>query len=153
MRKKAQERKRAISPSSSSSNCSSSSTVTAVDSLPSSAPGKASFYDTGGHDVIAALAGEKISEQVEEYETGYSMDDIWKDIELSEENTIKPVCDGYSEEGCNFACPSMASPSWDYCWDSIWKIDEEESKMMINLPGDQLIYSSNEFGRDANLTG
>ncbi|KAH9661274.1 transcription factor MYB48 [Citrus sinensis] len=142
MRKKAQERKRAVSsPSSSSSNYSSpSSTVTTVDSMPCPPPqGKASFYDTGGNDetrVAAAL--------VEEYETScYSMDDIWKDIELSEEKIMKQDGNG----NVNFACPSpMASPAcWGYSsWDSIWKMDEadEESKMMINLPTDDQFISS-----------
>lgn len=136
MRKKAQERKRGVSssPSSSSSNCSSSSsTVT-----------KASFYDTGGDDeamgsaaaAAAALAGgNKISEEVEEFDMGcYSMDDIWKDIELSEGKNIKQGGNG-----------NFDSPAWDYCWDSIWKMDyeDEESKMMMsNLPNDDQLVSS-----------
>lgn len=137
MRKKAQERKRGVnSPSSSSSNCSSSSsTVT-----------KASFYDTGGGDeakamgsaaaAAAALAGgNKISEEVEEFDMGcYSMDDIWKDIELSEGKNIKQGGNG-----------NFDSPAWDYCWDSIWKMDyeDEESKMMMsNLPNDDQLVSS-----------
>ena len=149
MRKKAQEKKLAMSPSSSSSssNChSSSSTTTTVDSLPFSGTGKVSFYDTGGSD-IAALAGKNSPEF--EDEKGYSMDDIWKDIDLSEENTIKPLSGNYSEEGCNFSCPSMASPSWEYCWDSLWKMDEEDSKMF--LPTNQFL-SCYEYGK-AFLTG
>ncbi|XP_038991989.1 transcription factor MYB48-like isoform X2 [Hibiscus syriacus] len=129
MRKKAQEKKQAVSPSSSSSNChSSSSTVTAVESSPFSDTGKASFYDTGGPN-MAGL----------EDEHGYSMDDIWKDIDMSEENTIiKPLS------------PSMASPSWEYCWDSLWKMDdEEESKMFFNT--NQLV-SRYEYGK-ASVTG
>ncbi|XP_022756595.1 transcription factor MYB48-like isoform X2 [Durio zibethinus] len=137
MRKMAQETKRAMSPS--------SSTTTTVDSLPFSGTGKVSFYDTGGPD-MAALAGKNSSEfQVEK---GYSMDDIWKDIEMSEENTIKPLSN-YSEEGRNFSCPSMASPSWEYCWDLLWKMDEEESKMF--LPTNQFL-SYNEYGR-ASING
>ncbi|XVE59206.1 hypothetical protein DITRI_Ditri05aG0027100 [Diplodiscus trichospermus] len=147
-RKKAQEKKRAMSPpSSSSSNChSSSSTTTTVDSLPFPGTGKVNFYDTGGPDMAALTA--KNSPELQD-EKGYSMDDIWKDIDLSEENTIKPLSDNYNEEGCNFSCPSMASPSWDYCWDSLWKIDEDESKML--LPTNQFL-SCYEFGT-AYLTG
>ncbi|EOY34142.1 Myb domain protein 48 isoform 1 [Theobroma cacao] len=140
MRKKAQEKKRAMSPSSSSS------TTTTVDSLPFSGNGKVSFYDTGGPNMIA-LAGKNSPEF--EDEKGYSMDDIWKDIDLSEENTLKPLGDNYSEEGCNFSCPSMSSPSWEYCWDLPWKMDEEESKMF--LPTNQFL-SCFEYGT-APLTG
>ena len=96
---------------------------------------------------MAALAGQNSPELGDE--KGYSMDDIWKDIDLSEENTIKPLSENYSEEGCNFSCPSMASPSWEYCWDSLWKMDEEESKMF--LPTNQFL-SCYEYGR-ASLTG
>jgi myb proto-oncogene protein len=55
------------------------------------------------------------------------MDDIWRDIE----NTIEPVCDGFSEEGCNFSYPSLASPSWEYRPDILWSISGEESKMFL----------------------
>ncbi|XVF05566.1 hypothetical protein REPUB_Repub05bG0183400 [Reevesia pubescens] len=149
MRKKAQEKKRAMSPLSSSSNCHSSSTTTTIDSLPFSGTGKVSFYDTGGPN-MTALAG-KNSPYLED-EKGYSMDDIWKDIDLSEENTIiKPLSDNYSEEGCKFSCPSMASPTWEYCWDSLWKMDEEESKMF--LPTNNQFLACYEYGRAPNLTG
>ena len=96
---------------------------------------------------MAALAGQNSPELGDE--KGYSMDDIWKDIDLSEENTIKPVSYNYSEEGCNFSCPSMAFPSWEYRWDSLWKMDEEENKMF--LPTNQFL-SSYEYGK-ASLTG
>ncbi|MBA0639645.1 hypothetical protein Goklo_022671 [Gossypium klotzschianum] len=142
MRKTAQEKKRAIpiSPSSSSSNChSSSSTVTAVDSLPSSGTGNiVSFYDTGGLD----MAGKKNSPEFEDG-NGYSMDDIWKDIDMPEEDTIiKPLPDNYSQQGCNF--------SWEYCWDSLWKMDDEEESKMF-FPPNQLV-SCFDFGRES-VTG
>ncbi|KAE8688864.1 Transcription factor MYB48 [Hibiscus syriacus] len=107
MRKKAQENKKAMSPSSSSSSNSHSS---------SSSTGKVSFYDTGGPD-MADLEGEKSWEF--EDEKGYSMDDIWKDIDMSEENMIKPSSDNYN----------------DHCLDSLWKMDEEESNMFPYLAG------------------
>ncbi|XP_022753841.1 transcription factor MYB59-like isoform X2 [Durio zibethinus] len=146
MRKKAQEKKRAMSPSSSSSVCHPSpSTSTKVDSLPFSGTGKVSFYDTGGPD-MASLAGKKSPEF--EDEKGYPMDEIWKDFDLYEENTMISLSDNYSE-GCNFSCPSMASPPWEYLWDSLWKMDEEESKMF--LPTNQFL-SCTEYGK-ASLTG
>ncbi|XP_021674166.1 transcription factor MYB48 isoform X2 [Hevea brasiliensis] len=127
MRKKAQERKRAMSPSLSSSDSSATSTITTQNSSPSLETGEASFYDTGGPE--SSPSGGKISEAVQGGEEGYSisMDDIWKDIE----NTIEPVFDGFSEQGCNFSCPSIASPSWEYCPDTLWTMDEEEGKMFL----------------------
>ncbi|XP_012064975.1 transcription factor MYB59 isoform X2 [Jatropha curcas] len=124
MRKKAQARKRAMSPSQSSSNSSPTSNITTVNSPPFPETGEASFYDTGGAD--SSPSGEKNSEAVQGGEKGYSMDDIWKDIE----NTIEPVCNGFNEEGCNFTCPSLVSPPWDYCPDTLWNM-EEESKMFV----------------------
>ena len=58
------------------------------------------------------------------------MDDIWKDIDnMSEENnTLQPVYEGNSEEGCNFSCPpQVPSPSsWEYSSsDPLWVMDEE----------------------------
>ncbi|GLT67106.1 hypothetical protein SLA2020_394370 [Shorea laevis] len=141
MRKKAQEGKRSIS-SSSSKGSSSSSTITTVDSLAFPDAGKANFHDPTGPAMIGFE--EKKSEEIED-EKGYSMDDIWKDFDLSEENIIKPVCDTYSKEGCNFSDPLAASPSWEHCWDTLWKIDEEESKML--LPTNQFL-SFQEYGRE-----
>ncbi|XP_038705853.1 transcription factor MYB48 isoform X1 [Tripterygium wilfordii] len=148
MRKKAQEKKRAISPSISSSNyCSSSSNVTVMNSFPVQDSGEASFYDTGGLDKLD-LGGKNI-EVVKEGEKGYSMDDIWKDIDLSEKSNITPIYGSYSEESCNFSYPSVASPSWEYCSDTLWRLDGEESKLF--LPGDES-FPSYEDAR-AFLTG
>ncbi|XVF46475.1 hypothetical protein PTKIN_Ptkin03bG0029500 [Pterospermum kingtungense] len=149
MRKEAQEKKRAMSPSSSSSNNphSSSSTTTTVYSVPFSGTGKVSFFDTGGSDMKALSAGKHSPAELED-EKGhyYSMDDIWKDIDMSEEiNTITPLSDNYSEEGCNFSCPSMAaanySLSWEYsCWDSLWNMmDGEETKMFLPTTNQSLM--------------
>ena len=144
MRKKAQEKKRAMSPSS-SSNCSSSSASNpTVDSLPFPETGEESFYDTGGPEIKASA--EKQIEEEQQGEQGYSMDDIWKDIE----NTIKPVYDGYSKEGNNFFSPTLACPSWDQnCLESPWSMDEEERKMFLPTYDQFFPY---EFGR-ASLTG
>jgi myb proto-oncogene protein len=134
MRKKAQEKRQATSsPSSSSSNCSSSSTtITTVDSLPCPQTGKVSFYDTGGSQMTASVRNK-----MEEIYTGYSMDDIWKDIAMTEEKTIQLIWHGYSEEACNFSDPFMASPTWEYSLDSVWKMEEEPSKLF--LPNDQFL--------------
>ncbi|GMI97072.1 myb domain protein 48 [Hibiscus trionum] len=142
MRKKAQEKKKAMSQSLSPSSSSSSNSH----SSSSSSTGKVSFYDTGGPN-MAGLVGGKSPEF--EDEKGYSMDDIWKDIEMSEENMIQPltVTANYSDQdGCNIFCPSLEN---DYCWDSLWKMDGEESKMF--LPSNQSI-SCFEYGT-SYLTG
>ncbi|KAK8596398.1 hypothetical protein V6N13_001026 [Hibiscus sabdariffa] len=142
MRKEAQEKKKAMSQSQSQSLSPSSSSSTNSHSSSSSSTGKVSFYDTGGPNMAALEDGKGYS---------YSMDDIWKDIDMSEENMIKPLTANYSDQdGCNIFCPSMASPSLenDYCWDSLWKM-EEESKMF--LPSNQTI-SSFEYGT-SYLTG
>jgi len=130
MRKTAQEKKRAIatSQSSSLSNSSSSSSATTpqVDSIPDTETKDISFYDTGGV--------EKNCTDQEEGENGnYSMDEIWNDIVSSDDDVVKPVCDGYGEEVCNFSCPILASPVWDYSPDSLWMMEEEESKMFLPI--------------------
>ncbi|KAJ7980903.1 Myb transcription factor [Quillaja saponaria] len=124
MRKKAQEKKRVVSASTISSKCSSSSSNNHTgDSFPSLETGEESFYDTGGPNMV--VSAKKIGKQ-QEGEQVYSMDDIWKDIALSEDNILKPVYKGHSVEGCIFSCPPMASPSWEYTSDSLWMMDEEE---------------------------
>ncbi|KAF7823567.1 transcription factor MYB59 [Senna tora] len=141
MRKKAQEKKRSASPISSPiSSCVSSlsSNNHAVESNPSKENGEESFYDTGG-----------FNNMIEEQE-GYSMDDIWKDIDVSEEENIinlQPI----------FSCPPpppphMPSPSsWEYSSDSLWVMEEEESKMFLPTTSDHF-FNCYEQGK-AFLTG
>ncbi|XP_010535527.1 PREDICTED: transcription factor MYB59 isoform X2 [Tarenaya hassleriana] len=130
MRKKAQEKKRSMSRTSSSSNCCSSTATTATtqDSLqsPDSGSGKASFYDTGGFD-------GKLNQEVEDCEGGYSMDDIWKEIDQSEASILKPVIDIYAEQSCYLNYPPLASPAWESSLDSIWNMEADESKMSFAI--------------------
>ncbi|XP_010443757.1 PREDICTED: transcription factor MYB59 isoform X2 [Camelina sativa] len=109
MRKKAQEKKRPMSPTSSSSNCCSSSMTTAT------------TQDTGGSN----------GKMNQEFEDGYySMDDIWREIDQSGANIIKPVKDiYYSEQSCYLNFPPLASPTWESSLESIWNMDADESKM------------------------
>ncbi|KAI6685681.1 hypothetical protein NL676_031594 [Syzygium grande] len=149
MRKKAQERKHAPSPSSSSSNISSSSPNNpSVDSLTIQETGKESFYDTGGPGDMLTSTEMNIEEQGKS-ENDYSIDDIWKEIALSDGYGIVPVYDGYSEESCNFSCPLMASPAMEYSSDSLWQMNEEEPKMF--LPIDQFVPNYEHEG--AYITG
>ncbi|GFZ17991.1 myb domain protein 59 [Actinidia rufa] len=110
LRKKAQERKQAMSPPSSISNSgvlapsswisrsSTSSNNPPMDLMPVMETKGRSFYDTGGDLEIFAPKGKK-DKEVEESEKVYSMDDIWKDIDLSEN------------------CQTITSPIWNYCPD------------------------------------
>ncbi|KAG7534866.1 Myb-like domain [Arabidopsis thaliana x Arabidopsis arenosa] len=109
MRKKAQEKKRPMSPTSSSSNCCSSSMTTTT------------TQDTGG-------SNGKMNQECED--GYYSMDDIWREIDQSGANVIKPVKDiYYSEQSCYLNFPPLASPTWESSLESIWNMDADESKM------------------------
>lgn len=129
MRKQAQGRKKRISLSSSSSSSSSNSSSSSISDSPradQSTPvkenNKRSFYDTGGVDLLSSTPGEKKIAEAEESNKVYSMDDIWNDFE-------------FSEGSCKLTCQTVASPIWDYCpTDSLWSMDEEESKMLMQLP-------------------
>ncbi|XP_050367676.1 transcription factor MYB59 isoform X1 [Argentina anserina] len=161
MRKKAQEKKRAMSPSSPSSNCSSSSNITTNE-------GGASFYDTGGVEIMATSAEKKYinggdqakkdgnDTAAKRDQKEYSLDDIWKD--LPEVNSIEPVYNGsYAEEACKFSCPLMTPPPPPLTWDSLFKMDEEhESKNMFlpTTPSDNQFLSCFDYGKtSSSLTG
>ncbi|GAB4824362.1 Transcription factor myb48 [Ancistrocladus abbreviatus] len=125
MRKKAQERKRATSPSSSSTYCcsplSNSPPVDSKATPETSSEGFRTLHnDIRRPDALASQGKESPQE-----EDDYSMDEIWKDITSSDEEPIKPVNDGYGEEGSNFSCPPIASTLWEYCPDALWKMDEQ----------------------------
>lgn len=137
-RKKAQERKRAISASSLSNNSSSSSmsssTITREEGFPDGkapmAPSSSissnlsaidskerSFYDTGGK---RSGEEEEEEEMMVVREKEYSMDDIWKDISLCESN--------------EFFCQTMASPIWNYCPEILWTTTADQENMSKTLP-------------------
>lgn len=126
-KKRAQEKKNetpSISSSPESSSCQSSHSSNnnnhGVDSHDGSKDGgEESFYEN------------QVQEDIEQ---GYSMDDIWKDIAMSENdinNLDKPVYDGHSSE------PLMPSTSWeDYSSDPLWVMDDEENNFLFPI-GDQ----------------
>ncbi|XP_057451556.1 transcription factor MYB48-like isoform X2 [Lotus japonicus] len=124
MRKKAQEKKKGSSavPSPTPSSISSNNNHGEDYSHASKKAGEESFYDTGGYGHPAMVGSSSTQVKVgggnhHDAEQEISMDDIWKDIDLSEEN---------SEEGCNFSCPPMPSPSsWEYSSDPLWVMNEE----------------------------
>lgn len=117
MRKKAQERKRGLSASSSSTSSKSPSKNPLVDTDTSC---KAKMEQGSSSSVITDVKGKVCEEQ------GYPMDRIWDEIASSEEVSSGLVYDGCIEEGNSFSYPPMASPLWEYSFDSLWRMDEEE---------------------------
>ncbi|KAI4373482.1 hypothetical protein MLD38_011604 [Melastoma candidum] len=147
MRQQAQERKRSLYPSASSSKggSSPSSTIT-TDSASPPENGKESFYDTGGNPektVMEKANEDKVrnsettvmgKENEEEGQTGkgYSLDDLWDEIALSECSLISPIYGGWTEDSHTFSCTLAGSPALQYS-DSLWEITEEESKILLPL--------------------
>lgn len=122
MRKKAQDERKLkkassiISPSSSFSNTSSfSSNSPDVDFTPIMKNIERNFYDTGGLQKKVVDHGKGKNMKV------YTMDDIWKDIELSEENETKSTKQ------------IMSSPIWDYCPNTLWMADDQEENKMFPM--------------------
>jgi len=149
MRKKAQEKKRTMSSPSSGSNCSSPASSNAptdsmpvvesfspsnnpaVDSMPVKETKERSFYDTGGDIEMWAPMAKK-DKEVEESDKVYNMDDIWKDIDLLENDTIKSI-------------QTMTSPIWNFCPDLLWMMEEEDSRMFPTM--------TDQFFASSTLTG
>lgn len=136
MRKKAQENKGSSSPSTSFSNSSSSSSTCTndptVNSMPMEETKERSFYDTGGIEMVSCAISKSNNTTIkhnkvndEEQERIYSMDEIWKDIELLENEGIKPVFDPYS----NGVTPQI----WDYSLNSFWMMDGGQQEFSTNM--------------------
>ncbi|KAF5198882.1 Myb-related protein mybas2 [Thalictrum thalictroides] len=121
MRKKAQERKRALSLSSSSC-CSTSPNK----NIPMELSSKDKIEEGSSSNDFKDVKGKMTEEGVK----GYPMDRIWDEIASSEEVSSGLGYEGSIEEGSSFTCPPMASPPWDYCFDSLWRMDEEEIKLL-----------------------
>lgn len=140
MRKKAQEMKKttsgfsSLSPSPSLSRCSSSSSSSictsnpTVTSMPMIEIKERSFYDTGGIEKISVMKGKsntnmkngtiRVSDSREEQKGYYGMDEIWKDLDLLEDNSVKPFFDPYSE-----IAPSL---TWGSCLGTLWTLDAHD---------------------------
>ncbi|XP_058109803.1 transcription factor MYB48-like isoform X2 [Magnolia sinica] len=151
MRKKAQERKRALSPSSpSASHCQSTSpsnnpTVENSSSHEEVGTQKAEMTDNGACSDLATQGEESMEEDAK----GYSMDQIWKEIDLSEMISGLVVDDCSRDHAGNFFCTSMHSPVWDYHYDSsTWKT-EEEDQLKLWLPLGDLFVSNYQHGRES----
>ncbi|KAL5055957.1 hypothetical protein RYX36_036639 [Vicia faba] len=138
-KKRAQEKKHAAT-----------TTTPSISSPDQSSSYQSSLFSNNNHAVDSRASnketGEEENYQVEEIEQSYSMDDIWRDIAMSEEDDInilqQPVYDGTCDENCNNFCspvmPSALSSSWDYSnLDPLWVMDEDESKILFPPIGDQ----------------
>ncbi|XP_072975551.1 myb-related protein MYBAS2-like [Typha angustifolia] len=117
MRKKAQERKGNLSPSSSSSSL----------TYQSEQPPETSERERC-ELISTACGGSCIASAVEERDDmhGYSMDQIWNEIDTSE-GASGVSCD---ESKDNISCQEMLTPVWECCLDSLWRVDDEELKML-----------------------
>ncbi|KAL9235278.1 hypothetical protein vseg_010051 [Gypsophila vaccaria] len=146
MRKQAQEKKQEISPSSSSSSSQNSYSSSANSSAVITATARTSSFQSAETPDRAALHEKKYKNNENKDEELYSMDDIWKDI-TSEEEPIKPVCDGYSE-GNGYLCPPMASPWWEYCPDTLWRSENDVSKI-FSSDNDQFVPCYQDHNRSS----
>lgn len=124
MRKKAQERKKGVSSSSSSSN----SPVDEFNpAIPDAKEQGNSFYDTGGVE-------KKNGSDEEERSKASSMEELWKEFEFSED-----ICSSSSSH--TIISPTVESPVWDYIQsDTLWAVDEEESKLLMQAMGSDHFY-------------
>ncbi|XP_010237384.1 myb-related protein MYBAS1 [Brachypodium distachyon] len=115
MRKKAQERKTGMSPSSCSS-------FTYQSGLIQTAPitGKEEGNSSNGSTCISSVL--KSNQSVMD---GYSMDQIWREI-------VAPAMLPIDDKACsNFPCPLLPSPMRDWHYpEVVWKIDDDDMKML-----------------------
>ncbi|KAI3811613.1 hypothetical protein L1987_21339 [Smallanthus sonchifolius] len=134
MRKKAQENRRKSSPSSPFSNTSSSSTCTndpMADMMLMSETKERSFYDTGGIEMVPVCGGKNNNIAMkhnivtsEEQEGIYSMDDIWKDLDILENDGVKHV----------FDTSSVVTPQiWDYSLNNFWMMDGGQHEFSTSM--------------------
>ncbi|XP_068669150.1 myb-related protein MYBAS2-like [Aristolochia californica] len=151
MRKKAQERKRNFSPSSSSScQCHPASPTTpSMDSQIDivSVEEKDKMTDNGSSSMTTANPGGEEIEVEDEPKGYYSMDQIWEEI-ASPEMTSGSFDEGCRDAWCNFSCPSLPSPICDYRYDvdALWT-DSDELK--IWHPGSDLNVAKYQHGRES----
>lgn len=111
MRKKAQDKKR-------------NSSAPCIEHHVSKDAEETSFYDTGG-SIVSTQVKQHEQEEI-------SMDDIWKDIDISEENSgleNEEFCNDNNNNNINnnISCSlPMSSSSWEYnSSNSLWVMDEE----------------------------
>ncbi|KQJ86217.1 hypothetical protein BRADI_4g04050v3 [Brachypodium distachyon] len=117
MRKKAQERKRSMSPSSSSSSLTYQScnpetpSITGIDEQE---------LHGGSNCITSILKGMPVDMD------GYLMDQIWMEIEAPEAPSEPSFHDGKDNLYNSASGPLLPSPMWDYyCTEPRWKTDDD----------------------------
>lgn len=123
MRKQAQERRKVLSSSSSSSSFSSSLSSNcqspplnnpAANVWPKVETDKYKVSCDRGSFASLTIQGKEIEEGSA---GGYSMEQIWKEIDSKPEVIGNVVDEGCEEYECSFFSPSILSPVWDYRYD------------------------------------
>ena len=121
MRKKAQERKMNMSPSSSSSS------LTYQSCLLDTAPiiGMGSGDNHNGSCVTSTL------ESTQSVMDGYPMDQIWREIEIPQAPALLGIAKGKDKVCSSIPCPLPSPAIWDYkCPEVFWKMEDEEIRML-----------------------
>ncbi|CAL4990854.1 unnamed protein product [Urochloa decumbens] len=121
MRKKAQERKTIISPSSSSSSLTYQSCH--LDTFPIIGIGSG---DTHNGSSCATSALESTQSAMD----AYPMDQIWREIEAPQLPALLGIGEGREKTCSSIPCPLPSPAMWDYkCPEIFWKMEDEEIRM------------------------
>jgi len=119
MRKKAQERKMSISPSSSSSSLTYQSCF--LDNSPIIGMGSGDTHN-GSTCVTSALESTQSSMDA------YPMDQIWREIEAP---ALLGTAEGKEKTCSSIPCTLPSPAMWDYsCPEIFWKMEDEEIRML-----------------------
>ncbi|CAN6373723.1 unnamed protein product [Urochloa humidicola] len=122
MRKKAQERKMSISPSSSSSSLAYQSCL--LDTSPIIGMGTGDIHNASSC-ITSTLNSTQTAMEA------YPMDQIWREIEAPQVPPFLGIAEG-KEKTCNsIPCPLPSPALWDYKFSEIfWKMEDGESRML-----------------------
>ena len=119
MRKKAQERKMSISPSSSSSSLTYQSCL--IDTSPIIGMGSG---DTPNGSACVTSALESTQSSMD----AYPMDQIWREIEAP---ALLGTAEGKEKTCSSIPCTLPSPAMWDYKFPEIfWKMEDEEIRML-----------------------
>jgi myb proto-oncogene protein len=122
MRKKAQERKMSISPSSSSSSVTYQSCL--LDTCPIIGMGTGDTHN-GSSCVTSTL------ESTQSAMDAYPIDQIWREIEEPQAPAFLGIAEGKEKTCSSIHCPLPSPAMWDYKFPEIfWKMADEEIRML-----------------------
>jgi len=122
MRKKAQERKMSIPPSSSSSSVTYQSCL--LDTCPVIGMGTGDTHN-GSSCVTSSL------ESTQSAMDAYPIDQIWREIEAPQASAFLNIAEGKEKTCSSIPCPLPSPAMWDYkCPEIFWKMADEEIRML-----------------------